>query len=85
MAVAFSPDGARLVFGSTALSAYAMGSKRITKLHAPRLDVQDAIGFVAVNSVRPEEIAVATFGNDIFRTTDGGQAWQLIARDGVGT
>lgn len=83
-AAAFSPDGTRLVFGSTSLSVYDTGSKETTTMQAPKIDAQDAIGYIAVNPVRTEEIAIATFGKDLFRSTDGGQSWQPIAQDGVG-
>lgn len=84
-AASFSPDGTRLVFGATALSVYDLESKETKALQAPQLDAQDAFGYSAVNPVRPEEIAVATFGKDIFRSTDGGRSWQPIAQNGVGT
>jgi hypothetical protein len=81
---AFGPDGKRLFFGAGRLSAYSMESNQITTLRTPRLDAQDAIGYIAANPARPEELAVATFGRDIFRSTDGGRSWTQIAQDGRG-
>ncbi len=84
-AATFSPDGKRLVFGAAALSVFETGSKQTSALQAPKLDAQDAIAYIAASPVRAEEIAVATFGKDIFQSTDGGRSWMRIAQDGVGT
>jgi hypothetical protein len=84
-AATFSPDGARLVFGATTLSIYDVRTRQMTTMQAPEVDAGDAIGYIALNPLRSEEVAIATLGRDLFRSTDGGQSWQSIARDGVGT
>jgi len=81
---AFSPDGARLLFGADTLSVYELESKQTTALKAPALAPQDALSYIAINPVRPNELAVATIERNIFRSLDGGQTWQQIAKDGVG-
>ncbi len=49
------------------------------------VDARDAIGYVAISPVRPEEVAIATFERNIFRSIDGGQSWGQIAREGKET
>ena len=84
-AATFSPDGARIFFGSTTLSVYDIGGKQVKALQTPSLDARDAIGYVAISPVRPEEVAIATLERNIFRSIDGGQSWGQLARDGKGT
>ncbi len=81
-AVSFTPDGEKLNFGANTLSEYALGSKQVSELPTPPIAAKDAIGYVAVNPVQSGEIAVATFGRDIFLSKDGGQTWQQIAANG---
>lgn len=83
-AATFRPDGTRLLFGSTTLSVYDTVSKEITTLPTPQIGSQDAISYIAVNPAQPQERAIATFNRNIYRSQDGGQTWQQIARDGVG-
>ncbi len=59
-----------------------MRSKQVKPLQTPALGTQDAIGYLAVNPVRPDEIAMATFERNIFLSTDGGQTWKQIAHNG---
>ncbi len=81
-AVTFSPDGTQVFLGSTTLAVLDIGSKQIRALQAPPLDPQDAIAYLAVNPIQPRELAVATFGRDIFRSLDDGQVWEQLAQDG---
>jgi photosystem II stability/assembly factor-like uncharacterized protein len=83
-AVSFSPDGEWLLFGSSMLSSYALASKQIRPMQSPPLAARDLIVYVAINPVRSQEIAVASTGRDIFRSTDGGQSWEQIAQSGRG-
>lgn len=83
-AASFSPDGQKLFFGSATLSRYDMTSKQVSPMAAPALPQQDAIAYVAGNPAQPEEIAIATFGRNIFRSPDSGQSWQQIAESGKG-
>lgn len=83
-AVSFSPDGTKLLFGSTTLSNYDLGSQQVTTVPTPALQAQDAIAYIAVNPARPEEMAIASFGRNIFRSADSGKTWEQIARDGKG-
>jgi len=83
-AAAFSPDGARLFFGSTSVSVYDITSKQRTVLSTPPITANDAISFIAANPVRAEEVAIATLGLSIYRSVDSGQSWEQIAKDGVG-
>ena len=83
-AVAFSPDGNRLFFGLNTLSVYDITSKQSTILSTLPLAANDAIGFIAANPVRADELAAATFGRNIYRSRDGGRSWEQIAKDGLG-
>jgi hypothetical protein len=42
------------------------------------------MSFIAANPVHPDELAVASFGRNIYRSRDGGQTWEQIAKDGLG-
>ena len=83
-AASFSPDGRQVLFGSTLLSSYALASKQIRPMPSPPLAPHDVIGYLAINSVKPQEVAVATLGRDIFYSTDSGQTWKQIAQRGRG-
>lgn len=83
-AVAWSPDGTQLVFGATTLSAYDLESKEITALNTPPIAARDAISAIAINPVQRDELTIATFERNIYRSENGGQDWQQIARAGTG-
>ncbi len=80
----FSPDGQHLYFGSSLLSSYDLASKEVRPMQSPPLAAADAIGYVAVNPVNPQDVAIATLGRDIFRSTNSGQTWKQIAKSGRG-
>jgi hypothetical protein len=82
-AAMFSPDGARLLFGTTSLAAYDLASKQITTLTTPEFGTQDAIAYLAVNPMQPNVLALASFERHIYLSIDGGQSWQQIARAGA--
>lgn len=83
-AATFSPDGAKLVFGSTTLSIYDLATKNTTALATPTNASTDAVSAIAINPVRPDELVFATFERHMYRSTDGGQSWTQIARAGQG-
>lgn len=83
-AVAFHPDGQTLLFGANQLSTYDLASQQVTAVPTPAVAADDTIGYIAVNPVQSEEIALATFSKDIYLSPDGGQTWQQIAEDGKG-
>lgn len=83
-AVAFHPDGQTLLFGANQLSTYDLASEQVTAVPTPAVAADDTIGYIAVNPVQSEEIALATFSKDIYLSPDGGQTWQQIAEDGKG-
>jgi hypothetical protein len=82
-AATFSPDGARLLFGTTALSVYDLANKQITTLATPEFGAQDAIAYLAVNPMQSDELALASFERHIYLSIDNGQSWQQIARAGA--
>jgi hypothetical protein len=84
-AASFSPDGQHLYFGSSLLSRYDLASKEVLPMQYPPLAAEDTIGYVAVNPVNPHEVAVATLGRDIFRSTDSRRTWKQIAQRDRGT
>jgi hypothetical protein len=81
-AVAFISDGKALLFGYQQLSTYDLSAQQSTALSPPTIAAEDAIGYIAVNPVRADEIALATFGKDIYLSPDRGQSWTQIADDG---
>jgi photosystem II stability/assembly factor-like uncharacterized protein len=83
-AVTFHPAGQTLLFGVNQLSVYDLASEQITAVPSPAIAGDDAIGYIAVNPVQNEEIALATFNRDIYLSPDNGQTWQQIAEDGKG-
>jgi hypothetical protein len=83
-ATIFSPDGAKLVFGNTSLWVYDLATKNVTDLPLPANAHTDGVLGIAINPVRPTEIAVATFERNMYLSQDGGQSWSQIARSGLG-
>ena len=83
-AVAFSPDGNRLFFGSNTFSVYDISSKQSTVLSTLPLAANDTMGFIAANPMRADELAAATYNRNIYRSRDGGRSWEQIAKDGMG-
>ncbi|MEW5987552.1 MAG: F510_1955 family glycosylhydrolase [Chloroflexota bacterium] len=81
-AATFSPDGQKLYFGNNWLSVYDLASQQIQALAVPTLVAGDAISFLVVNPVRPQEVALATFSRAVYLSADGGQSWQPIAEGG---
>jgi hypothetical protein len=81
-AVAFAPDGKTLLYGYQQLSSYDLSAQQSIALSPPTMAAEDAIGYIAVNPVRPDEIALATFGKDIYLAQDDGQTWTQIVDDG---
>jgi photosystem II stability/assembly factor-like uncharacterized protein len=43
----------------------------------------DAIAYIAPHPEDADTLHVGSFGQDIFKTTDGGESWQQLASDGV--
>ncbi|MDP9313416.1 MAG: glycosyl hydrolase [Chloroflexota bacterium] len=82
-AVTFSPIGT-LLFGATELSSYDAATRQITSLPVPALVEGEFITALAVNPVRPEELALATTELNVYRSTNNGQEWEQLASDGVG-
>lgn len=83
-AVAFHPNGQSLLFGANQLSTYDLASEQVTAVPTPAVAADDAVGYIAVNPVQEGEIALATFNRDIYLSSDGGQTWQQIAKQGKG-
>lgn len=83
-AAAFTPDGKMLLFGALSLSAYDLESGQTEPRSAPALTGNNAIINIAVNPVRPTEMALATSEIDVFLSPDGGETWQQIAAGGTG-
>jgi hypothetical protein len=81
-AVAFDPNGTRLLFAFNRLLSYDPASEGITEVASPAVAADDAIGYIAVNPIEPEQIALATYNRDIYFSSDSGRTWQQIATDG---
>jgi hypothetical protein len=83
-AVTFSPDGKTLLFGYQGASGYDLASQQSVAMTTPMLGADDAIGYLAVNPVQADEIALSTFNKDIYLSQDGGKSWIQIAENGKG-
>ena len=83
-AAAFSPRGEQLFFGYTTLSVYNLADKKVMALPMPGNVGNDAVSAIAVNPVRPDEIAFASFERHIYLSQNGGQSWKQIAQAGKG-
>lgn len=82
-AVAFHPHGEQLLLARDRLLVWERRSGQVQTPGGPPLAEKDAIAYVAANPARPAEIAVATFGRNVWLSTDGGQSWTAIATNGV--
>jgi hypothetical protein len=82
-AVTFHPNGETLYFGYKVLYQYELSDGTIDTLSIPPLIGDDGITYIALNPVS-NEIALATFSKNLYRSKDGGQSWQQIARQGEG-
>lgn len=83
VAAAFDPDGKSLYFGNNALYRYDLASQQIEILTTPSLATDDFIAYIAANPVN-DELAFGTLGKDIYLSSDQGQTWRQIARQGEG-
>ncbi len=84
-AASFDSAGEKLYFGSTTLGVYDVNGKQTSRFQTPTIAAKDAIGYVAINPVQPNEMVIATFGRDIYLSKDGSQTWQQIADNGTGS
>lgn len=46
---------------------------------------EDAVGHIAVDPADDQAVYLATFAQDLYRTSDGGDSWQQLAEDGTPT
>lgn len=83
-ALAFAPDGERLLFGYQSLSAYDMATGQITSLRSPAITGNDAISYIAMDA-QSHQMALATFNKNIYLSPDDGQEWKQIAEEGTGS
>lgn len=78
-AAVFNPTGELLFFGFQKLAAYEQANDQILTFVTPEIAAEDALAYIAVNPTRVDEMALATFGKDIYLSQDGTQSWQQIA------
>ena len=78
-AAVFNPSGELLFFGFQKLAAYEQANDQILTFVTPEIVAEDALAYIAVNPTRVDEMALATFGKDIYLSQDGSQSWQQIA------
>lgn len=82
-AVAFDPDGDRLLFGYGRVAVYDLETGEVTGFSQhPTVETDQAILYIAVNPVT-DALAFATSNRDIFYSSSNGQSWQQIGEDGV--
>lgn len=83
-AVTFHLEGKHLLFGYQQLFTYDLSAQQVEPVPSPAVAEEDAISYIAVNPVQMDELAVATFGRNIYLSQDGGQSWTRIAQEGKG-
>ncbi|MNC60896.1 hypothetical protein D3C75_1108070 [compost metagenome] len=87
-AAGYGPDGVLLAgtySGSQGgLLRLAPGSAKAEDITAFPLLEKDAVAYVAVNPANSKEWTLASFMNQIYRTTDAGLSWQHIMESGKG-
>lgn len=82
-AVAFDPDGERLLFGYGRVAVYDLETGAVTGFpQHPTVATDQAVLYVAANPVT-DALAFATSDRDIFYSSNNGQSWQQIGEDGV--
>jgi WD40 repeat protein len=82
-AVAFGPDGERLLFGYGRVAVYDLETGAVTGFpQHPTVVTDQAVLYVAANPVT-DALAFATSDRDIFYSSNNGQSWQQIGEDGV--
>ncbi|KAA0966967.1 sialidase [Sporosarcina sp. ANT_H38] len=64
------------------LRTFAIGSEEEIEIQLPTIQQIEPIAFIAVNPENQEEIAIATYNNDIYITKDNGLNWETIADSG---
>ncbi len=85
-AVLFDFDGKHLYFvreDADALRRIALDGQNDKTLGLPRLE-RDFVLYIAQNPAKPDELAIATRQRHAFVSTDAGQNWKQIAREGEG-
>lgn len=78
-ALAYGIDG-ELWIGSDGL--YLLNQGEIVSIKTPPLASDESILYIARNPQNRNHMAIATERNNIFRTRDGGENWELIADEG---
>ncbi len=87
LGASFDLDGKSLWFssydgGKAALMRIALNAgAQARALAIPQL-TQDAVAYIALNPVRKDEMAIATFNRSVFLSKDQGRSWKPIARNG---
>jgi len=54
----------------------------VTRLSLPPLDPRDAVAYIAQNPAHRGQWAIATFGRDVYVTSDAGRTWRRLAAGG---
>lgn len=86
-AVAFSPKGDLLAGSITneiTLSSFNIDTKEETSISIPKLNGENAIGYMAVNPYHESQIVFTTFEKDIYLSENFGENWTQLAEKGTG-
>jgi hypothetical protein len=85
LAVFFELDGEHLWYGGfdgqPRLVRMPLGGGNAERVALPRLE-RDAVAYIAQNSARRDELAIATFRRNVYLSPDRGRTWRQIAADG---
>jgi photosystem II stability/assembly factor-like uncharacterized protein len=84
-AVTYAPDERLYAYGAhsdAGLVASEDGGASWRRLGFA-LEGSDAVGYIALHPERPEEVYLGSYGQNLYRTADGGASWQWLAVNGV--
>lgn len=88
-AVTYAPDNAEHIFAYGAHPEAGLLLSEDGGASWARLDLvlenNDAVGYIALHPMKEGVMYLGSYGQDLFKTTDGGQSWEQLAVRGVPT
>ncbi len=81
----FDLDGQSLWYGGIAFSPFLakldLSTQKTQYFELPEIG-RDAVAYIAQNPINKNEYAIATFGRDVYLSSEGGKKWRQLARQG---